>query len=128
MNNFKLRDKVFDYELGWGEISRLDIEYNELTVDFQKNTVEYNLDGSILGGKPILSFTEYTLEGFSQLRPEPVIEQNTVVYYMNGSNWYTGYYSHRSLHNHHIFDCQQKSGNNIATKPVNKLSLTNPLI
>jgi len=117
---FKNGDKVYHYLIGWSEYINVDGGVRLFKTSGYLDIPDRDIE--------LLSFTEYTLEGFSQKRLEPVIEQNTVVYYMNGSNWYTGYYSHRSLHNHHIFDCQQKSGNNIATKPVNKLSLTNPLI
>lgn len=59
---FKKGDKVFDIRYGWGEVTHLDRE--DVRVEFSRDYNWYNeLDFKLL------SFTEYTLEGFSQERP-----------------------------------------------------------
>ena len=60
MSIFKLEDKVFDFKYGWGFIfdSRCPIivRFSEYTVSYAKKDLK------------TLSFTEYTLQGFSQER------------------------------------------------------------
>jgi hypothetical protein len=67
MNNFKNGDKVFVAPYGWCEFIKYGVEglcvvrngFKSLDVDF-----------------PLVSFTEYTLQGFTQERPfEPVVGQ-----------------------------------------------------
>lgn len=59
---FKVGDRIFHIQYGWGVISELSI--NDILVDFQnKISVWASSDGNLL------SFTEYTLQGFSQERP-----------------------------------------------------------
>lgn len=59
---FKVGDKVYHIQYGWGVISKLSI--NDILVDFQnKISAWVSSDGNLL------SFTEYTLKGFSQERP-----------------------------------------------------------
>jgi hypothetical protein len=69
MNNFKEKDRVFHIHYGWGNIV---IVHNE-------NSVEVEFDNSFglcLIDCNLLSFTEYTLNGFTQERPfEPVVGQ-----------------------------------------------------
>lgn len=60
---FKKGDKVFDIRYGWGEVTKVDTDSN-FFVEFSNDSRWYNLDY-----KKLLSFTEYTLEGFSQERP-----------------------------------------------------------
>lgn len=71
---FREGDKVFDIRYGWGEVIRV---YNDtcISVKFKKecNTFScmYRFNG-LRGDNddiPLLSFTEYTLQGFSQERP-----------------------------------------------------------
>lgn len=66
---FKVGDKVFDYNYGWGEVAKFD-GFDLLIVKFKDRNVGYETNGCRPGSQlPILSFTEYTLEGFSQERP-----------------------------------------------------------
>lgn len=73
---FKLGDRVFDIRYGWGTvINGIDIDDIDnlypIRVDFNKYIITYTYDGKITDEDkhPILSFTEYTLKGFSQKRP-----------------------------------------------------------
>lgn len=67
---FKAKDRVFDIVWGWGIVTRT---YHNLSVEvkFDSNTYQTFLrDGRYtIDSKPTLSFTEYTLQGFSQKRP-----------------------------------------------------------
>lgn len=72
---FKVGDKVFDIRYGWGEVTN-DNWCDDYPIRAQyhngaKDTYTYN--GMCYEGTktPILSFTEYTLQGFSQERPKP---------------------------------------------------------
>ena len=72
---FKVGDKVFCIVNGWGTVTKI---YEEGTFPIQVTTTalsggkglcSYTLDGkyfSIESPTPTLSFTEYTLQGFSQ--------------------------------------------------------------
>jgi hypothetical protein len=72
---FKIEDKVFDYAYGWGQVIKLKLNttftYPIVVMFTDDNRIAYTVKGKLeLDGKPSLSFTEYTLEGFSQLRPK----------------------------------------------------------
>jgi hypothetical protein len=82
---FKEGDRVFHYHYGWGavkSISNSDASEYNVGVSFDlsyKNWFTY--DGRELYlEKPTLSFTEYTLEGFSQERPEPLPKPGDIVW------------------------------------------------
>lgn len=72
---FKKRDRVFDIRFGWGTVKEvLDTSYHNYPIivffDNIGNVITYASDGSFGAGMPqMLSFTEYTLQGFSQERP-----------------------------------------------------------
>jgi len=70
---FKKGDRVFDYRHGWGEIidtysDKNDCkEFSDYKIKFYDpdRTYIYSIEGAL----KTLSFTEYTLQGFSQERP-----------------------------------------------------------
>ena len=73
---FKVGDKVFSYQFGWGEISKVD-KYTEhpLCVNFTEGLYHtFTKCGRLFKEdlNPTLSFTEYNLVdgGFSQERPK----------------------------------------------------------
>lgn len=68
---FKVGDRVFDYQHGWGEVYGVNLESDyAVYVKFDKTKIMYTNDGyRYSSSHPTLSFTEYTLEGFSQERP-----------------------------------------------------------
>jgi len=121
MNKFKKGDNVYHAVYGW-------VVYDGIHGD-GIHIIDAENNGLIIphDDKELLSFTEYTLEGFSQERPEPVIDHNTVVYYRFGGGviWRTGYYSHKSLTSHRVFANQTTGKESIQ---VDEISLTNPLI
>ena len=61
MKLFKEGDRVYHYTYGWGEITTHE-ENAIIRVKFFADTIAF-MDGNLL------SFTEYTLQGFSQERP-----------------------------------------------------------
>jgi hypothetical protein len=88
---FELGDKVFDYQFGWGEVVEITEDglfRNE--VNFCDNSLRYTTDGRLLlESAPTLSFTEYTLNGFSQERPETLPEKGDVIWVRDreDENW-----------------------------------------
>lgn len=71
---FKKGDKVYDAAYGWGEVEitnddDVDFGFN-IRVCFKGLDKIYTSKGQTsINAEPSLSFTEYTLEGFSQERP-----------------------------------------------------------
>jgi hypothetical protein len=97
--NFKVGDKVYCIIKGWGIITDI-LESCNLYIDFpiivsiindegKKETASYTLDGRYLTySQPTLSFTEYTLQGFSQERPIDIPEVGEeIMVSVNGKNW-----------------------------------------
>lgn len=72
---FKTGDRVFDIRFGWGTVKEvLDTSYHNYPIivffDNIGNVITYASDGSFGAGMPqMLSFTEYTLQGFTQEKP-----------------------------------------------------------
>lgn len=69
---FKVGDKVYDIRFGWGEVKKAmtDCMY-PVHVDFNTREEQYTFIHyyQVEDFTPLLSFTEYTLQGFSQERP-----------------------------------------------------------
>ena len=70
---FKVGDKVFDVQYGWGRVVEIDVnEEFPIGVDFIESIESYTLDGKYYyeDNYPRLSFTEYNFVngGFSQER------------------------------------------------------------
>jgi hypothetical protein len=59
MSNFKKGDRVYHFQHGWGTVKKVD---GIMSVIFTHGIVTF-IEGRLL------SFTEYTLQGFSQERP-----------------------------------------------------------
>ena len=69
---FKKGDRVFDIRFGWGTVITENIvidSFNPMVVQFDDEELRnyYTLRGKDI--TKLLSFTEYTLQGFSQERP-----------------------------------------------------------
>jgi hypothetical protein len=96
---FKEGDRVFHYHYGWGtirSISNDDRARYPVPVNFDTSDATwFTCDGRELDcEKPSLSFTEYTLEGFSQERPEPSPKLGDIVWgkSFNTTDWSIGHY------------------------------------
>ena len=73
---FKVGDKVYHFTHGWGIIDVLD---SFVTVSFNDKKIHFNHNTQLL------SFTEYTLQGFSQERPIELPEVGELcLFYDNG--------------------------------------------
>ena len=78
---FKVEDKVFDFKYGWGFVHDarcpIIVRFSEYTVSYAKKDLK------------TLSFTEYTLQGFSQERPIelPEVGEDVLVYDGYNSEW-----------------------------------------
>lgn len=59
MEKFKIGDRVYHIIKGWGIVTNTE---NAITVKFENETIVFFVG-------ELLSFTEYTLQGFSQERP-----------------------------------------------------------
>lgn len=80
---FKKGDKVFSLNYGWGEVTAI---YEELECPVEVQFYDWGYetfteDGRTYPGYPmVLSFTEYTLEGFSLERPEVMPKKGDIVW------------------------------------------------
>lgn len=71
---FKVGDRVFDIHHGWGIVIKIKPDGSNtsfpIRVKFKDDTECYSYDGRpYFNTSKVLSFTEYTLQGFSQERP-----------------------------------------------------------
>lgn len=86
---FKEGDNVFHAAYGWGKVMSIDEEDKlecPVEVEFYNWGCEtFTDDGRTMPGYPmVLSFTEYTLEGFSLERPEVMPKKGDVVWVRDG--------------------------------------------
>ncbi len=84
---FKKGDKVFcHYFGGWGVVENIYLKNIVFPIrcSFPLGNGSFTEDGRFYSeGPPMLSFTEYTIEGFSQERPEPAPKPGDVVWVRN---------------------------------------------
>ncbi len=88
-NIFKQGDRVFDIRYGWGVVEEV---ITAVVVKFDSCVMDRNhYWGRLLG---VLSFTEYTLNGFSQERPEELPKKGQVVWTRGEfpSEWEIGHF------------------------------------
>jgi hypothetical protein len=89
-NIFEIGDRVFHYAYGWGTIK--DFLRDSIRVDFYdvSNGIKLFERNSI----KLLSFTEYTLEGFTQERPEELPKKGDIVWVRQEfpSEWRVGHF------------------------------------
>lgn len=89
---FKEGDRVYFHVYGWGKIFDIDLS---IGVKFE------SLESSIYfneGFLKALSFTEYTLEGFSQERPEELPKKGQIVWGRDEDyqSWHIYHFSHKT--------------------------------
>ena len=98
---FKVGDRVFHYTYGWGEVTSHE-EDKIITVKFSDDTITF-IDGKLL------SFTEYTLQGFSQERPIelPEVGELCLVRDYEDDTWLVREFAE---YRHGLFICQAVHG------------------
>lgn len=97
---FKIGDRVFDIRYGWGLVNYCNYEIEDWPIEVVFDgidglTDEYTFDGRCYITHPkTLSFTEYTLEGFSQERPEELPKKGQIVWTRgeDSSQWEIGHF------------------------------------
>ena len=96
---FKVGDRVFCYNFGgWGTvIKEHESNYTPFRIrcSFPIGDASFTQDGRFYkDSPPILSFTEYTLEGFSQERPEELPKPGDIVWVKDKEydNWRITYF------------------------------------
>lgn len=131
---YKIGDTVYHWRLGEGTVIEIDREnhYYPVYVDFiESEQDEFTLDGRLALGEPsTLSFTHYDLVngGFSQERPLPDIEIDTLVYVKDGHEWVMRYFVHFGIRDEvYCFRHQKKSNETTLRDSYVDWSLTNPL-
>lgn len=123
---------MYHYVYGKGVVIRLnDDAYYPVIVDFDDVLKSFTKDGrQIVEHLPTLSFTPYDLVngGFSQERPLPDIEVDTLVYVRDRGEWEMRFFSHFGEGGAmRCFDWQQKSTETDSLVDWPEWSLTNPL-
>ena len=131
---FKVGDRVYCGIIKrWGVVE--EINYEDLIwrirINFGDFKYIYTNSGSrALGYTPSLSFTEYDFVngGFSQVRPLPKIEKDTLVYVNKSGIWLMRYFAGFTKEGDvEVYDWQMKSHNMMSTTIYREWSLTNPL-
>jgi hypothetical protein len=85
---FKDDDRVYLNLVGWGTI--IGVTYYDISVKFDTGDVRH-ISGDV---RKLLSFTEYTLEGFSQERPEELPNEGDIAWVRNEfpGEWAIGHF------------------------------------
>jgi hypothetical protein len=106
---FKEGDNVFHAAYGWGKVMSIDEEDKlecPVEVEFYNWGCEtFTDDGRTMPGYPmVLSFTAYTLEGFSQERPEELPTKGQIVWVRDweGQSWFIAHYVQKSKDGYYV--------------------------
>jgi hypothetical protein len=88
---FKKWDRVYHFVYGWGNIVYIADDGFPLEVEFDNRKSPYK---DMFKDGYLLSFSEYTLEGFSQERPEELPKRGQVVWVRDEfpSDWIVGHF------------------------------------
>lgn len=96
--DIRVGDKVFCIHNGWGVVFKFNGDSQfpiEVSFDNDKFIDSYNIMGALYEDfSPTLSFTEYTLEGFSQEKPEELPKPGDIVWVRDNEydNWMITYF------------------------------------
>lgn len=84
---FKIGDRVFHIQYGWGNV--IDLYSEMILVKFEGRQYGFPRENN-----KSLSFTEYTLQGFSQERPEELPKPGDIVWVRDREydNWMITYF------------------------------------
>ena len=99
---FKKGDHVFHSAYGWGKVMSITNDYNNalpIEVEFYNWDCElFTEDGRTAPGMPlVLSFTEYSYDGFSLNRPEDNLKKGDIVWVRDDENdrWDINHFIHK---------------------------------
>lgn len=117
-NPFKIGDKVFVAFYGKGTVWDASVNSDGCFIQFKGDPIFIPMK--------FISFTEYTLQGFSQERPKPEIKDGQLIYvrHEDHTEWLMRFFSHFDGDDVRYFLGQQKTGK---TQVAKQYSLTNPL-
>ena len=93
---FKTNDRVYHHHYGWGTIKDIHYGVNKrILIEFDDTP---NLVREMFNEKPVLSFSEYKLVGFSQERPEELPKKGQIVWVRGEfpSEWIIGHFLKKS--------------------------------
>lgn len=129
---FKVGDTVYHWKHGKGVVKSIDKEILfPILVDFKSWEIIFTPNGALEpGGTPLLSFTPYDFinGGFSQERPLPDIEVDTLVYVKDGNECVMRYFAHFGSRGEvYCFIHQKKSNETTLKDSYVDWSLTNHL-
>lgn len=99
---FKTNDRVYHHHYGWGIIKDIHYGVNKrILIEFDDTP---NLVREMFNEKPVLSFTEYKLVGFSQERPEELPNKGDIVWVRFDSDcrWVVGHFFGKEDDRYHI--------------------------
>jgi hypothetical protein len=99
-SKFKEGDSVFHIQYGWGTIKT-----DKYTIYVEFN--DKRLDNMYISENNILSFTEYTLEGFSQDRPEVQPKEGQIVWVRDSEyrDWQISHFVNMNTSLNHKYFC-----------------------
>lgn len=126
---FKVGDLVYCYIHGWGKVVKINDKSHKypIVVRFKDMDFSYTTEGSPFEDavSPTLSFSEYTLEGFTQTRP---LKEFDAVFYKidQDSPWQIGHY-YKMMNGHHWVYAKQDKTPNYYQK-IKYMTTENPLI
>lgn len=86
MSIFKVGDRVFYHQIGWGEIKEIkttnDHTYPIIVKFDEGGQIFFTIKGFFFDDDkyPSLSFTEYIFNGFSQVRPRPDLKSGDLIW------------------------------------------------
>jgi len=109
---FKVGDRVYHYKYGWGEVIKEVFECDVLVRYETENLIGDNFQSQVVERMlrfDLLSFTEYTLQGFSQERPIvlPEVGELCLVRDYNHDTWLAREFAE---YRHGLFICQAVNG------------------
>ena len=132
---FKVGDRVYcGIHQKWGVVYMIRVDINTtfpIVVNFDDFNDTYTIDGRRqVRYQQSLSFTEYDFVngGFSQVRPLPQIEKDTLIYVKSGDTWLMYYFAGFTKEGYiEVYNGQLKSVNANCKLIYREWSLTNPL-
>lgn len=122
--NFKKGDRVFDIRYGWGVVEE-EVQ-TSVCVKFDSCEMDRNhYWGTLLR---VLSFTEYTLEGFSQERPEKLPNIGDIVWGKNIDDdfWHIGHFYEIDIYSKTLKYCISSNPSGIKKLWVQQITTSNP--